>query len=164
LITATLNGVLKKLIQRGRLTVIYADGSQYDFGECEPGEPNVAIRLTTEKTPWLIALRPDRYLGEAYMDGHLLIEQGDLWDLLDLCGRNVKATTSAAQPIWRRIAKAAMRLIQQYNPERISRVNVAHHYDLSSELYRTTRTAISRRSPSSPSIDLPTRGRTFMDK
>ena len=132
-----LNGVLKKLIRRGRLTVIYADGSQHSFGERERGEPDVAVRLTTKKAPWLIALHPDRYLGEAYMDGHLLIEQGDHWDLLDLCGRNAKVTTSAAQPAWRRIAKAAMRRIQQYNPERVSRVNVAHHYDLSPELYRT---------------------------
>jgi hypothetical protein len=78
--TAMLNGVLKKLIQRGRLTVIYADGSQHSFGERERGEPDIVVRLTTPKAPWLIALHPDRYLGEAYVDGHLLIEQGDLWD------------------------------------------------------------------------------------
>jgi cyclopropane-fatty-acyl-phospholipid synthase len=30
-----------------------------------------------------------------------------------------------------------MRRIQQYNPERVSRINVGHHYDLSPELYRT---------------------------
>jgi cyclopropane-fatty-acyl-phospholipid synthase len=132
-----LNGVLRRLIRRGRLTVIYADGSRRSFGNQDHSEPDIVVRLTTRTAPWLIALHPDRYLGEAYMDGQLVIEQGDLWGLLDLCGRNFKMVTAASQLAWFRAAKAILRGVQQYNPARISRANVAHHYDLSPELYQT---------------------------
>jgi hypothetical protein len=37
--------------------------------------------------PLKLALWPDLYLGEAYMNGSLVLERRDLWDLLDL-GRN----------------------------------------------------------------------------
>jgi hypothetical protein len=38
--------------------------------------------------PLKLALWPDLYLGEAYMNGSLVLERGDLWDLLDLCRGN----------------------------------------------------------------------------
>jgi cyclopropane-fatty-acyl-phospholipid synthase len=38
--------------------------------------------------PLKLALWLDLYLGAAYMNGSLVLERGDLWDLLDLCGRN----------------------------------------------------------------------------
>ena len=41
-------------------------------------------------TPIKLALHPDFYFGEAYMNGELIIEQGTLWDLLELCGRNLE--------------------------------------------------------------------------
>jgi cyclopropane-fatty-acyl-phospholipid synthase len=132
-----LTGVLRRLIRRGRLTVIYADGARHSFGKQDRDEPDIVVRLTTQAAPWLIALHPDRYLGEAYMDGQLLIEQGDLWGLLELCGRNFGLATVASQRAGFRVAKAIMRRIQQYNPAQTSRANVAHHYDLSPELYRT---------------------------
>jgi cyclopropane-fatty-acyl-phospholipid synthase len=132
-----LNSVLRRLIRRGRLTVIYADGSRHSFGKQDRDEPDIVVRLTTQTAPWLIALHPDRYLGEAYMDGQLLVEQGDLWGLLDLCGRNIKMVTAASQRAWFRAAKTIMRRVQQYNPAGVSRANVAHHYDLSPDLYRT---------------------------
>jgi cyclopropane-fatty-acyl-phospholipid synthase len=131
-----LNSVLRRLIKRGRLTVIYADGSRHSFGKQDRDEPDIVVRLTTQTAPWLIALHPDRYLGEAYMDGQLLVEKGDLWGLLDLCGRNFKMATAASQRAWFRVAKSVMRRVQQYNPARVSRANVAHHYDLAPDFYR----------------------------
>jgi cyclopropane-fatty-acyl-phospholipid synthase len=131
-----LNRVLSRLIHRGRLTVVYSDGSHQSFGERGRAEPDIVVRFTTQIAPWLIALHPDRYLGEAYMNGQLLIEQGDLWGLLELCGRNFTVVATSSQQSWIRGAKAIMRRVQQFNPRRVSHRNVAHHYDLSPALYR----------------------------
>ncbi len=43
-----------------------------------------------------LAFRPRLALGEAYMDGRLTVERGDLYDLLDLLGRNIAAVEAIA--------------------------------------------------------------------
>ena len=75
-------------------------------------------------------------VGEAYMDGTLTIEEGDLYDLVELLVRNDELMM-ADTPTWRFIAALARltRRLHQYNPIARSRRNVAHHYDLSDELY-----------------------------
>jgi cyclopropane-fatty-acyl-phospholipid synthase len=132
-----LNHFLGKFVQRGRLTITHADGSRHSFGHASPDFPDVAVRFTNAGVPWKLALWPDFYLGETYMRGELIVEQGSLWDLLDLCGRNLEVRAQQYQGMVFRIAAAAARRLQQYNTVRAARQNVAHHYDLSVELYRS---------------------------
>jgi cyclopropane-fatty-acyl-phospholipid synthase len=134
---AVLNHFLRSFVRRGRLTVTYPDGSRYAFGELDASSREVSVRLTHASVPWKLALWPDFYLGEAYMQGQLLLDQGSLWDLLDLCGRNLELRLQQGQGVWLRAAAAASRRLQQYNTARSARKNVAHHYDLSLELYRS---------------------------
>jgi cyclopropane-fatty-acyl-phospholipid synthase len=116
-------------------------GSLLDaYSHCgEPGGdlPEVVVKLTNRFTSLKLALRPDLYLGEAYLAGELVIKRGSLWDLLDLCGRNLERRPRRGSGLIPRLGKAAARQLQQFNPVRLSRRNVAHHYDLSHELYRT---------------------------
>jgi len=86
-----LQKMLERLIRVGRLTVIGPDGRRMNFGAVLAGVPDldVVVRLKGRLTPVKLALAPDFYLGEAYMDGLLTIERGTLWDLLDICGRNL---------------------------------------------------------------------------
>jgi cyclopropane-fatty-acyl-phospholipid synthase len=130
-----LKRILQRFIKIGRLTVVTANGSTLTCGG-SAGGPEVAVRLMKRATAVKLALWPDLYLGEAYMAGDLVIERGSLWDLLDLCGRNIQKQPRNRTRIFLRAAKAAARQLQQFNPVRISRKNVAHHYDLSEELYR----------------------------
>lgn len=131
-----LKKLLRRLVKIGRLTVIGADGSVLTYGERTIDQPNVVIKIKNRATSLKLALWPDLYLGEAYMAGDLVVEQGTLWDLLDLCGRNLVARRRRAAGSLLRFGQALLRQLHQYNPVRISRKNVAHHYDLSHELYR----------------------------
>jgi cyclopropane-fatty-acyl-phospholipid synthase len=133
---ALLNGFLRRFIRSGQLTVIYPDGSRFSFGDGSAVPPIVA-RFTSWKMAGLVALNPDRYLGEGYMNGTLLIEQGGLWGLLDLCGRNLGVAAHGHRTGWLKIPKAIVRNIQQFNSKRTARRNVAHHYDLSPAMYRS---------------------------
>jgi cyclopropane-fatty-acyl-phospholipid synthase len=85
-----LGKTLRRLIKHGRLTVVRADGDEEQFGKLTPAEPrpDVAVRLKGALTSLKLALHPDLYLGELYMDGALVLERGTLWDLLELLGRN----------------------------------------------------------------------------
>jgi cyclopropane-fatty-acyl-phospholipid synthase len=129
--------VLKRLIRIGRLTVIEADGAVIVCGEAAIGQPDVVVKLTGRLTSLKLALWPDLYLGEAYMTGELVIERGNLWDLLDLCGRNLEKLPTQRPGYFLRSVNFIARQLQQYSPIRTSQKNVAHHYDLSCDLYRT---------------------------
>ena len=125
---------LGHLIHQGQLSVTLASGETLRHGDPSKG-PSVAITLQDESLPRRIILNPDMAVGEAYMDGRMIIEGDDLRGFLELAIANIEAQ---GQPWFRRPrvkARNAMRWLQQYNPAHRARQNVAHHYDLSGELY-----------------------------
>jgi cyclopropane-fatty-acyl-phospholipid synthase len=128
-----LAAMLARLIRIGRLSVIDARGQRHDFAG-GPG-PAATVRLHDPALHWKLLARPRLFVGEAYMDGTLTIEEGTLYDFVD-----VLVSNDAARPVApiMRLSNAAGRLIRrfhQYNPIPRARRNVAHHYDLSDELY-----------------------------
>ena len=70
------------------------------------------------------------------MDGRLTVEGGDICDAVGFLMENIHASGDfPARRLGRAIAYLRRRQ-QQYNPAHRSRRNVAHHYDLSVDLYR----------------------------
>jgi hypothetical protein len=57
--------------------VIWPNGRTCAFGEVVANDPrlDVVVRLSGALTPWKLALNPDLHLGEAYMNGTLVLEQ-----------------------------------------------------------------------------------------
>jgi len=132
-----LDTILGKLIKQGRLDVVDADGTRRSYGETtDAGEPPLTMILKDPSIARKIAFDPDPGLGEAYMDGKIAFENGRIWDFLELVGRNVVDGRRAAIPTGLSRALGFMlRTYHQLNPARRARKNVAHHYDLSGELY-----------------------------
>jgi cyclopropane-fatty-acyl-phospholipid synthase len=129
-----LSRLLTHLIRVGTLTVTDAGGRRHVFSGA-PG-PAVAIRLHDPALPRRLFFNPSLALGEAYTDGTLTIENGgSLYNLLDLLCLNVGRV--GLHPFNRaRIAiERLFRRFDQFNPITKARANVAHHYDLSGELY-----------------------------
>ena len=126
-----LGRLLKRLIQTGSLTVVLPSGEALRAGDGAIEDP-VRIRLRDNRTAWRLALYPGLALGEAWMDGDVVLEKGTLWDLLDLVGRNL----SLRPPPRRGRLARLWRRIEQANDRATARRNVAHHYDLSLDLYR----------------------------
>jgi cyclopropane-fatty-acyl-phospholipid synthase len=124
---------LRRVVQRGSLRVTCPDGSSQVFGD-GTGRP-VHFRLTDPAWAWKILLDPDLRLGEAYMEGALVMEEGDIHDLLVLLIDNARHNRLPAPlsvpGLWRLMKKR----LQQFNPRGRSRRNVAHHYDLDGRLY-----------------------------
>jgi cyclopropane-fatty-acyl-phospholipid synthase len=127
--------LLNHLIRVGSLTVIDAKGRRHVFAGT-PG-PAAVIRFHDAALSRRLFLNPSLALGETYTDGALTIEDGgDLYTLLDVLCRNVGQV--GLHPFNRaRIAfERLLRRFHQFNPVSKARANVAHHYDLSGELYR----------------------------
>ena len=123
----------RKIIKTGTLTVIDARGRRH----VTSGAPGavVTVRLHDPALHHQLFFNPSLKVGEAYMDGTLTVEEGDIYDLLELGIRNIgwghgdwiQGLLSGWRQLTRRLA--------QYNPIGAAQRNVAHHYDLSDTLY-----------------------------
>ena len=125
----------RKVIQTGRLTIVDADGRRHVVGNSD--WPAATIRLHDKSLHHRLALNPYLYIGEAYMDGSLTIEQGNLYDFVNICA--VNCDTAFEQPLtahamWSQggcaVCTSTIRCAR-------ARANVAHHYDLSQRALRT---------------------------
>ena len=126
--------LFERLITIGRLCLVDAAGRAHVFTGTAAG-PEAAIRLSDPALHWKLVLRPRLFLPEAYMDGTLTIEEGSLYDLIDLLAANLEALPGGLLARQLEGAGTALRRFHQYNPVSRSRRNVAHHYDLSGEFY-----------------------------
>src|SRR4051812_10198801 len=128
-----LSHMLRRFVRTGTLTVIDYKGNTHRFGGT-PG-PVVAIRLHTSSVARKLFFRPEMAAGEAYMDGTLTFEGCSLHDFFHLFGVNRMALTGYPLQATLRWLSRRFRALQQYNPIGRAQKNVAHHYDLSRELY-----------------------------
>ena len=104
---------LKSLIRQGELTLTDANGVEHRMGDPATG-PVVHIRIHDRKLHTKFWINPRLYVGEAYMDGTMTVEQGTIYDFLDLVGRNTGETTFGRwdsailhlRQLWRSLAQA----------------------------------------------------------
>lgn len=127
--------LIGKLLTRGSLTLHRPGKPPKTYGQS--GGPHFTVRFTDRKVAFDIIRNPRLGFGEAYMDGRLIIEDGTILDLMRMIvganrwedwGEGRKALSKA---------KAVERLKGVLSPNNLKRArrNVAHHYDLSDELY-----------------------------
>ena len=126
--------LLRSFLTRGELTVIDAHGNTHRFGDPHRG-PAVTIRLHDRSLHRRLFFNPRLGIGEAYMDGTLTVENGTVYDLLDLIGLNTGTGTLNALDRWVTRARMLWQRRRTNNVPGRSRRNVAHHYDLSGDIY-----------------------------
>jgi cyclopropane-fatty-acyl-phospholipid synthase len=124
---------LNKVIRRGSFRVTMAGGKTYTFGD--GSGPPVAVRFKTPQAQRAVLFDPELKLGETYMDGTFVVEQGSIADVLQiLLGQEHMKAPAWASPV--RLMRHLFKRLQQFNLRSRSRNNVAHHYDLDARLYR----------------------------
>jgi len=123
------------LVKRGRIHVRLPGGREESFGP--GGFHEVTIRITDGAALRQLIRKPRLAIGELYMDGRLVIEQGTMLDLLDIVvGSNPweqggqRGKTAMSKGLWQDLKGKFRR-----NLPAASRKNVAHHYDLDDRLY-----------------------------
>jgi cyclopropane-fatty-acyl-phospholipid synthase len=124
--------LITRLIRHGNLRLTTARGTVLQVGD--GSGPPIAARFTSWRAEAGVLLEPELKLGEAYMNGTFVMEQGSIADLLALAmsgghGHALRWShpLEALQLAWRRL--------KQFNLRGRARRNVAHHYDLDEQLY-----------------------------
>ena len=133
-----LDKMLRKLVRQGELTIIDHDGRRYAYGSPMAGERPLVARLTDRGAAFAIARYPRLGAGEAYMDGRLVMEEGDVRDLTHLIQRNAPfENLGPLEPrgLLRRAANHAVGRFDQVNWRSRSKRNAEHTYNLTRRLY-----------------------------
>ncbi len=131
---ALIDTLLGKVLTKGRLTIVTPDGKRATYGPA--GGDLLTIRVTDRKVLLDIVRNPRLGLGEAYMDGRLVIEDGSILDLMELIvGANRWEDKAGGRAAMNK-GKSKWKALFRRNPADASRRNVAHHYDVGNELYR----------------------------
>ena len=127
--------LVDKLLTKGSITLKLPGKRPQTYGP--GGGRHLTVRFTDRKVAFDIMKNPRLGFGEAYMDGRVIIEDGTILDFLRLVvganrweewGEGRKALSKG------RATRTIKRLLLPNNLQR-ARKNVAHHYDLSDELY-----------------------------
>ena len=115
-------GAIRLIDSRGEIFLI-GDGS----------DPQCTIRLHKWHLKYSLAINPTLLIPESYTNGTLTIEDGNLYEFLNLAGKNFRLLEKSR--LFRYLRNIGPASFGQYNPIKKAKLNVAHHYNLSKELY-----------------------------
>lgn len=125
--------LIEATVRVGALRMVDPDGTVTLMGD--GSKPKCTLAVKRAPSTHKLLANPVLAIAESYMDGDWSVEDGDLRDFMELAMKNYAnleghPVTKAANKMLRQ-----GRNLQQYNPIGKARENVAHHYDLSRELY-----------------------------
>lgn len=130
-----LDSALRKGIAHGNLRLVYPSGRGETYGD--GSGPPIALRISDAAHLRAIALDPGLAVAESYMDGALVLDHGNIYDLIAIAKSNMRpevATPGAWMQHLRR--SVALAPVARAIGLKAARANVAHHYDLDERLYR----------------------------
>jgi len=133
-----LSSMLRRMVQRGELLLRHADGRVEHFGETG-ARSAVAVRIHDRSLPRALVLNPSLALGEAYVDGRLTVENGDVYDLLRILVGNAAPQPGVAWSRLRDARRSVRPRLSRLNPPERARRNASHHYDLPPTLYEAAK-------------------------
>ena len=125
---------LNKLFQKDGFLLIDANSNKYIIGTPKSNSP-ITVKILDKKLHYKLFFRPDLYFGEAYSNGDIKIENGSLTDFLDIALMNIGRGELNFFSMLINKLYGSYRYLTNFNFIKKSKMNVAHHYDLSDDLY-----------------------------
>ena len=125
---------LDNLFKNDGFILIDANLKKYIIGSPQKKIP-IILKILNKKLHYKLLFRPDLYFGEAYSDGDIIIENGTLTDFLDLALMNIGRGELNFFSQFINKMSGSYRYLTNFNFIKKSKMNVAHHYDLSDKLY-----------------------------
>ena len=125
---------LNKLFQKDGFILVDAYSKKYIIGSPKNKTP-IIVKILDKKLHYKLLFRPDLYFGEAYSDGSIVIENGSLTDFLDIALMNLgRSEFNFFSKLINKL-NGSYRYLTNFNFIKKSKMNVAHHYNLSDNLY-----------------------------
>ena len=125
---------LNKLFKKDGFILVDAYSKKYIIGSPKNKNP-IVVKILDKKLHYKLLFRPDLYFGEGYSEGTIVIENGSLTEFLDIALMNLgRSEFNFFNKLINKI-NGSFRYLTNFNFIKKSKINVAHHYDLSDNLY-----------------------------
>jgi cyclopropane-fatty-acyl-phospholipid synthase len=131
-----LDKALRGYVKSGEIRLTDHDGRTFRYGSPDGGFGSVAVRFADSGVARDILRDPGLGAAEAYMDGRLIVEQGDILDLVNIVrGSHRWEDSDGPNPFLRKGSRLghALRTLN-WKPRALR--NVSHHYDVGNDFYR----------------------------
>ena len=125
---------LNKLIKEDGFILVDANSNNYVIGNPKKQNP-IKLKLLDKSLHYKLLFYPDLFLGEAYSNGSAVIENGTLTEFLDIALKNVGRNETNTLSEFLNKLRGTYRFLTNFNLVKKSKSNVAHHYDISEDLY-----------------------------
>ena len=130
--------ILNRIIKLGRLRIINSNGKSYNVvGQpCEMLPKEICVEFHDGLFANYLAVSPTMALGTGYMNNRFSVKNATIYGFLEFLAINSENNDDH----WLHKCLKSLALVskrfQQFNIIKNSHKNVAHHYDLSGELYQ----------------------------
>ena len=125
---------LNSIIKDDGFLLVDADKNKHLIGKPKKENP-IILKILDKSLHTKLLFLPDLYFGEAYTNGSVLIENGTLTEFLDLTMRNIGRNETNSYSYTINKIRGSYRFLTNFNLKKKSKSNVAHHYDISENLY-----------------------------
>ena len=125
---------LNSIIKDDGFLLVDADKNKHLIGQPKKENP-IILKILDKSLHTKLLFLPDLYFGEAYTNGSVLIENGTLTEFLDLTMRNIGRNETNSYSASINKIRGSYRFLTNFNLKKKSKSNVAHHYDISENLY-----------------------------
>ena len=131
-----LDKALRNYVKHGEIVLIDHDGRTYRYGSRDGGYGSVTVRFADAGVARDVIRDPGLGAAEAFMDGRLIVEQGEILDLINIIrGSHRWEDSSGPNPFLRKGSRIGHRL-RTLNWKPAALRNVSHHYDIGNDFYR----------------------------
>ena len=125
---------LNILFKEDGFLLIDANKNKHMIGHPKKDKP-LTLKILDKNLHTKLLLLPDLYFGEAYTNGSIVIENGTLTEFLDIALKNIgRGETNSYNAVINKL-RGTYRFFTNFNLKKKSKTNVAHHYDISENLY-----------------------------
>jgi cyclopropane-fatty-acyl-phospholipid synthase len=125
--------IFRRLVQKGNLTLILSSGERAILGDGS-GIP-VTVRTLDEEAEKAILRDPGLRFGEMYVEGRIVIDEGNIFDLISMVKANGLEKAATISNTATALLHVAEQQIKSRLPVNRNKHNVAHHYDLDGKLF-----------------------------
>lgn len=125
--------IFRRLVQKGNLTLILSSGERAILGD--GSGVAVTVRTLDEEAEKAILHDPGLRFGEMYVEGRIVIDEGNIFDLLSMVKANGLEKAATISNTATALMHVAEQQIKSRLPVNRNKHNVAHHYDLDGKLF-----------------------------
>ena len=131
-----LDRALRGYIKRGEIVIIDHDGRRHCYGAPDEEFRSVTVRFADAGVVRDVLRDPGLGAAEAFMDGRLLLKEGEILDLINIVrGSHRWEDSTGPNPFLKKGSKLG-HFLRTLNWKPAALRNVSHHYDVGNDFYR----------------------------